>query len=208
MHLGIPPWAKRFSNLAKSPLQAALQAAGSQGEDTAGFEFYPVLKRPYPNDSDMQQGFHDQATDWCQWAQDLTPRVVSEGRNRIFRALCHCQKHIGPRGTESWWVPAEPRIWTHLLKKLSPGQAQPHSCTATTAGLLRQLLVWTWLYPWFVSHFQSYSNQHSPLTDSNAWADNLVSGLALGLLTQTATPVEPAQLKSCSVPSKCFSLHG
>jgi hypothetical protein len=29
-HLGLPPWAKRLSTLAKSPLQAALQAARSQ----------------------------------------------------------------------------------------------------------------------------------------------------------------------------------
>jgi hypothetical protein len=37
MHLGLPPQAKRLPTLAKSPLQAALQAAYSQGEDTAGF---------------------------------------------------------------------------------------------------------------------------------------------------------------------------
>jgi hypothetical protein len=45
-HLGFPPWAKRFPTLAKSPLQAALQAAYSQGENTAGFKFHPVLERP------------------------------------------------------------------------------------------------------------------------------------------------------------------
>jgi hypothetical protein len=42
MHLGFPLWAKGFSTLAKSSLQAALQAAHSQGGDTAGFKFYPV----------------------------------------------------------------------------------------------------------------------------------------------------------------------
>jgi hypothetical protein len=40
--------AKRFPTLAKSPLQAALQAARSQGEDTAGFKFYPVLRDQTP----------------------------------------------------------------------------------------------------------------------------------------------------------------
>jgi hypothetical protein len=67
MNLGIPPWAKRFSTLAKSLLQAALQAAHSQGKDTAGFKFYPVLERPDPNNPGIQQRFHDQATDWHQW---------------------------------------------------------------------------------------------------------------------------------------------
>jgi hypothetical protein len=32
-----------------------------QGEDTAGFKFYPVLKRLDLNDPGMQQRFHDQA---------------------------------------------------------------------------------------------------------------------------------------------------
>jgi hypothetical protein len=40
-------------------LQAALQAAHSQGEDTAGFKFYPVLERPDPNNPGMQQRFHE-----------------------------------------------------------------------------------------------------------------------------------------------------
>jgi hypothetical protein len=31
MHLGLPPWTRRLPTLAKSPLQAALQAACSQG---------------------------------------------------------------------------------------------------------------------------------------------------------------------------------
>jgi hypothetical protein len=59
MHLGFPPQAKRFPTLAKSPQLAALQAAHSQGEDTAGFKFYPVLERPDPNDPGMQQRFHE-----------------------------------------------------------------------------------------------------------------------------------------------------
>jgi hypothetical protein len=59
IHLGIPPRAKNFPIRAKSPLQAALQAAGSEGEDTAGFKFYPVLERPDPNDPGMQQRFHE-----------------------------------------------------------------------------------------------------------------------------------------------------
>jgi hypothetical protein len=57
--LGIPPWAKNVPILAKSPPQAALQATHSQGEDTAGFTFYPVLERPDPNDPGMQQRFHE-----------------------------------------------------------------------------------------------------------------------------------------------------
>jgi hypothetical protein len=40
MHLGVPPLAKNFSILALSPLQAALQAAHSRGENTAHFKFY------------------------------------------------------------------------------------------------------------------------------------------------------------------------
>jgi hypothetical protein len=48
MHLGIPPWAKNFPSLAKSPLQAALQAARSQGKGTAGFKFYLMLETPDP----------------------------------------------------------------------------------------------------------------------------------------------------------------
>jgi hypothetical protein len=43
-HLGFLPWAKGLPALAKSTAQAALQAAHSQGEDTAGFKFYPVLE--------------------------------------------------------------------------------------------------------------------------------------------------------------------
>jgi hypothetical protein len=59
MHLGFPPWAKRFFTLAKSPLQAALQVAHSQQEDTAGFKFYPVLEKLDPNNPGMQWKFHE-----------------------------------------------------------------------------------------------------------------------------------------------------
>jgi hypothetical protein len=59
MHLGLPPWAKRPPTLAKSSLQAALQAAHCQGVNTAGFKFYPVLERPDPNNPGMQQRFHE-----------------------------------------------------------------------------------------------------------------------------------------------------
>jgi hypothetical protein len=45
----------KFPNLAKSPLQAALQAAGNQEENTAGFKFYSVLERLDPNNPGMQQ---------------------------------------------------------------------------------------------------------------------------------------------------------
>jgi hypothetical protein len=44
MHLGLPPLAKRLPALAKSPLQAALQAAHSQGEGRAGFRFTLYLR--------------------------------------------------------------------------------------------------------------------------------------------------------------------
>jgi hypothetical protein len=50
-------------------------------------------------------------------------------------------------------------------------------------------LVQTWLYPCFVSHLLSHSNLPSPLADGNSWADNLVSGLDLGLPTQTVAPL-------------------
>jgi hypothetical protein len=59
LHLGVPPRAKNFSVFAKSPLEAALQVTGSQGEDTAGFKFYLVFKRPDPNNLGLQQIFHE-----------------------------------------------------------------------------------------------------------------------------------------------------
>jgi hypothetical protein len=59
MHLGLPPWAKRLPTLAMSPLQAALQVAHSQAEDTDGFRFYPVLERSDTNNPAMQQRFHE-----------------------------------------------------------------------------------------------------------------------------------------------------
>jgi hypothetical protein len=95
MHLGLPPWAKRFPTLAKSPLQAALQAAFSQGEDTAGVKFYPMLERPDPNNPGMQQGFHDGATNWCKWAQDVTLQAVSEGRKGVCGVRHHCLEQEG-----------------------------------------------------------------------------------------------------------------
>jgi hypothetical protein len=45
-----------------------------------------------------------------------------------------------------------------------------------------------------VSHLHSHSNLPGPLADGNARADNLVSGLALGLPVQTAAPVEAGHL--------------
>jgi hypothetical protein len=86
----------------------------------------------------------------------------------------------------------------------SPGLAPFH--TATT-GALWQLLVQTCLYPCFVSHLCSHSNLPSPFADSNVWADNLVSGLALGLPTQTATPVEAAQLSHAFYHQNVSALH-
>jgi hypothetical protein len=59
MHLGIPTWAKNFPILAYSTLQATMQAAYSQWEDTAGFKCYPVLERSDPIDPGMQQRFHE-----------------------------------------------------------------------------------------------------------------------------------------------------
>jgi hypothetical protein len=55
-------------------------------------------------------------------------------------------------------------------------------------------LVWTHLYPYFVRHLCSHSNLPGPPTGGNAQADNLDSGLALGLLMQTTTPVEASWL--------------
>jgi hypothetical protein len=56
IHLGLPPWAKRLPSLTKSPLQALLKAAHSQGVDTARYF-----------------GACQWATNWCKWAPDLTP---------------------------------------------------------------------------------------------------------------------------------------
>jgi hypothetical protein len=55
-------------------------------------------------------------------------------------------------------------------------------------------LVQTHLYPCFVSNLCSHSNLPGPLANGNAQADNLVSGLALGLLMQIAAPVQAAKL--------------
>jgi hypothetical protein len=71
-----------------------------------------------------------------------------------------------------------------------------HTSSEELFNLFFQLcrLVQTRIYPCFVSHLRSHSNLPSPLTDGSAWADNLVSGLALGLPMQTSTPVEASQL--------------
>jgi hypothetical protein len=66
-----------------------------------------------------------------------------------------------------------------------------HHCESNLFFQLHSL-VKTKLYLCFVSHLCSHSNLPSPLTDGNAQEDNLVSGLALGLSTQTAAPVEAA----------------
>jgi hypothetical protein len=55
-------------------------------------------------------------------------------------------------------------------------------------------LVQTCLYPCFVSYLRSHSHFPSLLADGNAQADNLVSGLALGLLTPATASVEAAPL--------------
>jgi hypothetical protein len=59
LHLGIHPQARKFFILAKCPMQAVLQEAKSQGEGTAVFKFHPVLKRPDPNNPDVQEKFHE-----------------------------------------------------------------------------------------------------------------------------------------------------
>jgi hypothetical protein len=58
-----------------------------------------------------------------------------------------------------------------------------------------------------VSHLLSRSNVSGPLTDGNARADNLVSGLPLGLPTQTAAPVEAAQLSHALYHQNASALH-
>jgi hypothetical protein len=54
------------------------------------------------------------------------------------------------------------------------------------------ILVQTHLHPCFVSHLCSHSDLPGPLTDGNAQADNLLSGLALGLATRFAPLAEAA----------------
>jgi hypothetical protein len=82
-----------------------------------------------------------------------------------------------------------------------------HTSSEELLYLLFQLcsLVQTHLYPCFVSHLCLHSNLPAPLTDGNAQADNLVSGLALALLTNCCT-CRSCPRKSCFVSSKCFSL--
>jgi hypothetical protein len=110
---------------------------------------------------------------------DDSPRyaLVSEGRNRICRARRHCREQAGPRRIESQW------------------------------GALWQFLVRTHLYPCFVSHLCSHSNHPSSFADGNAQADNLVSGLALSLPTQTAAPIEAALLSHAVYHQNASALH-
>jgi hypothetical protein len=108
---------------------------------------------------------------------------------------------VGPRGIESWWCQ------TQLLQELSPGQAQPHSHTTATAGALLQLLVQTCLYSCFMSHLPSHSDLPGPLADGNAWADNLVSELALGLPTQTAAAHRCSRLSHAVYHQNASALH-
>jgi hypothetical protein len=71
-----------------------------------------------------------------------------------------------------------------------------HTSSEKLFNLFFQLrsLVQNHHYLYFVSHLCSHFNLPGSLADGNAWADNLVSGLALGLPTQTAAPIETAQL--------------
>jgi hypothetical protein len=68
-------------------------------------------------------------------------------------------------------------------------------------------LVQTFLYLCFVSHLCSHSNFPDPLAEGNAWADNLVSGLALGLPMQAATPMETARLSHALYHQNASALH-
>jgi hypothetical protein len=71
-----------------------------------------------------------------------------------------------------------------------------HTSSEELFNLFFQLcsLMQSHLFPCFVSHLCSHSNLPGPLADSNAWADNLVSGLALGLPMETVAPIRAAQL--------------
>jgi hypothetical protein len=68
-------------------------------------------------------------------------------------------------------------------------------------------LVQTHLYPCFVSHLHSHSNLPGLLTDGNAQADNLFSGLALGLPMQISAPVEAAQLSHALYHQNASALY-
>jgi hypothetical protein len=81
------------------------------------------------------------------------------------------------------------------------------SCRPRATRALWQLLVLTRLYPCFVSHLCPHFNLPNLLTDSNAWADNLVSGLALGLPTQTPASVEAARLSHAVYHQNASALH-
>jgi hypothetical protein len=60
----------------------------------------------------------------------------------------------------------------------------------------------THLYLCFVSHLCSHSNLRGTLADDNAWEGYLGSGLAhTNCRTHRSCPI-----KSCFVPSNCFSL--
>jgi hypothetical protein len=108
MHLGIPPWAKNFPILAKSPLQGTLY----QREDTAGFKFYPVLKRPDPNNPGMQQRFHEKIP--FKTVKDVKQASTMYGSTAPF-ALGLLQSVVGDTAMP-------PDEWTGLAKAcLSPG---------------------------------------------------------------------------------------
>jgi hypothetical protein len=50
---------KIFLFLLRVPCGLPGRHLAGQEEDTAGFKCYPVLKRPDPNNSGMQQRFHE-----------------------------------------------------------------------------------------------------------------------------------------------------
>jgi hypothetical protein len=102
------------STLAKSPLQAALQAAHSQGEDAAGFRFYPVLQRLDPKNPGMQQRFHQKIP--FKTLKELKQACTIYGSTATL-TLGLLQNLIGDTAMP-------PDDWTGLVKTyLSPGDS-------------------------------------------------------------------------------------
>jgi hypothetical protein len=83
-----------------------------------------------------------------------------------------------------------------------------HTSSEELFNLFFQLhsLVQTRLCPSFVSHLHSHSDLPGPCTDSNSWADNLVSGVALGLPMQTAAPIDIPRLSHAAYHQNASAL--
>jgi hypothetical protein len=112
MHLGFPPQAKRLPTLAKSLMQAVLQVAHSQREDTADFKLYTMLERLNPNNPGMQQILHEK----------ILFKTLKEVKQTCKMYGCTAPFMLGLLQSVVGDTAMPPDNWTRLAKAcLSPG---------------------------------------------------------------------------------------